>query len=857
MGEFPDKVHGDGEAEATAPERSAERTGAKADDAAEPGSTGKDAGSGAEAEPAAGEKAEVKSAAGAEVKSGAEGKAVKSAAGAEAKSGAEGKAVKSAADAEVKSGAEGKAVKSAAGAEAKPAAGDKAEVKSAAKAETKAKAKTEAKAEAEERAETGGKAAAVAGKQADAETAETAEAGAEARAETVRGGATVQLSVRNVDSRTTMLRLPADSRTRALRLPDDFRESLSKAAKSAETSAKSEDGAAGTKPAATKGAGSNDGVDASAVKAAEAAEAAGAASRLGMRDSLPVDSRTRALRLPDVKGAKDAKDAKASPSSTTSPEKPKDAESTEDAEDTKGAKDSGEAKSTGLKSAERGKPAESAKPSAGTVPEPPPEPAPRPEPEPIPEPEPEPEPRPTPAPRPVPTPAPAPKPLPVPDPAPVPAPPPLPTPPPLPGPENTSEAMEVLAALSRRPVTPFQRAMKRTTIWTVFLAVVFGVLAVGQLLRPLPDPKAKLSLADSFTFNGDKLDIPWPNKGQATAEVVGVGNLGSVGDETPQPIASVTKVMNAYIILRDHPLKKGEMGPTLTVDKQAASESSDADQSRVTLTEGEKLTQYEALEMLMLPSANNVARLLARWDAGSEEAFVKKMNDQAAKLGMANTVYADPAGYNNDTKSTAKDQLKLAEQVMQNEVFQRVVSTPDTVINNQRIYNTNYLLSAKNGVIGTKTGSSSAAKSCLMWAAVKEISGTRRMIIGVTLNQPVTATDDVLRAAQTVSQKIITAAQNGLTGQTLAKQGDVVGYVDDGLGGKVPVVASKDLTVAGWSGVTTKLTLDQAKIGHTVKAGTEVGTISAGEGDGRVQVPVTLQSDLNPPSITSRLLRLL
>ncbi|WP_405018920.1 D-alanyl-D-alanine carboxypeptidase [Kitasatospora sp. NBC_00070] len=427
---------------------------------------------------------------------------------------------------------------------------------------------------------------------------------------------------------------------------------------------------------------------------------------------------------------------------------------------------------------------------------------------------------------------------------------------PLPVPETTDEAMEVLAALSARPVSPLRRGVKRVTVWSLFLVVVIGAVVVAQLLRPLPDPKVKLSLANSYTFTGSPLALPWPAKGQAAAEVVGVGSLGSSGPETPVPIASVTKVMNAHLILRDHPLKKGEPGSVITVDKQAADESANTDESRAQLTEGQKLSQFEALELLMLPSANNVARLLARWDAGSEAEFVKKMNDEAKAFGMTNTTYADPAGYNNDTKSTAKDQLKLAGQVMKDDVFRQVVATPDMTFNNQRIYNTNGLLSAKNGVIGGKTGSSTPAGSCLMWAAVKDVGGTKRMIIGVTLGQPATTVDNLLKAAQTVSQKIITGAQDGLTGQTLAKQGQVVGYVDDGLGGQVPVVATKDLTVAGWSGITAQLTMNTQQLGHSVKAGTQVGTIAAGEGDGKVEVPVTLQSDLAPPSIVSRLLRL-
>ncbi|MFF0389029.1 hypothetical protein ACFYS8_10075 [Kitasatospora sp. NPDC004615] len=472
-----------------------------------------------------------------------------------------------------------------------------------------------------------------------------------------------------------------------------------------------------------------------------------------------------------------------------------------------------------------------------------------------------PKPAPAPAPKPAPKSAPAPKPAPVAAPAPVPVAPapvaPVAVAEPVPaGPESTVEALEVLKALSARPVSPLRRAMKRVLIWGVFLAVVLGVLSAAQLLRPLPAPKAKLGLADSFTFQGEQLNIPWPTTGQAAAEVIGVGDLGASGEEKAVPIASVTKVMNAYLILQAHPLKKGQAGPMLTVDKQSASESTNTDESRVTLTEGQQLSQYEALEMLMLPSANNVARLLARWDSGSEEAFVKKMNDTAKQLGMTNTTYADAAGYNNDTKSTAKDQLKLAEVVIKDEVFRQVIAEPDTKFNNQRIYNTNKLL-GKNGMIGGKTGSSSPAQSCFMWAAVKEIGGVKRTLVGVTLGQPVTPGYDLVTAAQPVSQKINVAAQSVLTGQTLAKQGDVVGYVDDGIGGKVPVVAAKDLTVAGWSGITAHLTLTPiGKIAHTLSAGTQVGTLSAGDGADRVEVPVTLQKDLAPPSITSRLTRL-
>ncbi|MET8702443.1 D-alanyl-D-alanine carboxypeptidase [Kitasatospora sp. NPDC004723] len=680
---------------------------------------------------------------------------------------------------------------------------------------------------------------------------------ADKAAPAVRPGPTVQLRVRDADIRTTSLRLPADQattslrlpaddRTTALRLPDELRE-----------------------PAGATASGTAEPAGAAGADAPE--RPAGTDPRLAMRTG-PAGGREgrpaaeAEAAVDDASDASDASDVDTETSGTSGTETEPAAraekfEKRENAERTRVLRlPAVAAASAAVADADTvpAPPAPGPLPEPAPVPEPVPEPQPEPKPLPEPEPVPGPEPLPAPAPKPKPEPAPAPQPLPVPDPLPTPEPLPAPAPEPQPFPESTSEAMEVLAALNGRPVSPLRRALKRITIWTLFLAVVLGAVVTGQLLRPLPAGKVRMTAADGFGFPGAPLDLAWPAKGQSAAEVVGIGSLGSSGPETPASIASVTKVMNAYLVLQAHPLKKGEAGPKITVDKQAAQESGNVDESRVTLTEGQQISQYQALELLMLPSANNVARLLARWDAGSEEAFVKKMNDAAARLGMANTTYTDPAGFNPETKSTAKDQLKLAGQVMQDEIFRQIVSTPDTTFNNQKISNTNTLISPKNGIIGVKTGSSTPAGGCLMWAAYKEIAGVRRLILGVTLGQPATTAEpSILKVVQTVSAKQIQAAQDGLTGQTLAKQGDVVGRIEDGLGGSVPVVAAQDLTVAGFPGVTGTLVLDPLKVGHQAAAGTKVGVLRAGEGDSRVEVPVVLRSDLAPPSIVSRLTRAL
>src|SRR5207253_8066956 len=102
------------------------------------------------------------------------------------------------------------------------------------------------------------------------------------------------------------------------------------------------------------------------------------------------------------------------------------------------------------------------------------------------------------------------------------------------------------------------------------------------------------------------------------------------------PIASLAKIMTADIVLRGRPLPAAGPGPVITVTAaDAAAYASDErqGQSVVQVAAGEKLTERQALEAMLIPSVNNIASLLARWDASSEAAFVAKMNTSARQLG--------------------------------------------------------------------------------------------------------------------------------------------------------------------------------------------------------------------------------
>ncbi|MFG3318985.1 D-alanyl-D-alanine carboxypeptidase [Streptomyces sp. NPDC048171] len=436
------------------------------------------------------------------------------------------------------------------------------------------------------------------------------------------------------------------------------------------------------------------------------------------------------------------------------------------------------------------------------------------------------------------------------------------------GPERTTQQplppkppLDLLAELTNTPPppeTPLRTTVRRVKIWTPLVVLLLIVFAVAQSMRPLPAPTLDLTAEDSFTFEGGKPQIPWPSSGQAALDVQGIGSFGSSGDQKPVPIASVAKVMTAYVILREHPLKSGAEGPKIKIDQAAEDQSQAGQESTVNVFAGDSISQREALESILIASANNVARLLARWDAGSEKAFVEKMNAAAEDLGMTNTTYTDPSGLNNTTVSTAVDQVKLAKAAMTEPAFREVaamMSYDDYKGVNHS--NWNHLV-GHNDVVGIKTGTTTSALGNLVFAAKKDVDGETRTIVGAVVRQPAGGADNtILGAALDSSDKLIRAAQDTLESSTIVKKGSVVGYVDDGLGGRTPVIATQDVKAVGWAGLTVKLTFKADEVPHTAKAGTKVGTLAVGDGgsSGAVKVPVALQDDLAEPGFTDKLTR--
>ncbi len=437
---------------------------------------------------------------------------------------------------------------------------------------------------------------------------------------------------------------------------------------------------------------------------------------------------------------------------------------------------------------------------------------------------------------------------------------------PLPESERTKQQplppLDLLAQLTNTPPppeTPIRTIVRRFKIWTPLALLLLLIFVIVQAVRPLPDPALALTSDATYSFDGGKPSLPWPTEGQAYVEVSGLGPIGSYGAQKPIPIGSVAKTMTAYIIMRDHPLKPGKKGDMIRVDKQAEEDgkkgAGHGDESVLdTVKEGDYISQKDALSAVMIPSANNIARLLARWDAGSQEAFVKKMNATAKDLGMKNTTYTDPSGLIETTVSTAQDQVKLGKKAMEIRSLVDITKLPTWTDPSGKTWRNFNTLPPYNNAIGLKTGSTSKAGGNLLFAGRQQVGDTTQLIVGAVLGQH---RPPIIDTANAISKDLLTTTQGALEDRTVVKKGDVVGLVDDGLGGTTPVVATEDLKAVGWNGLTVKLGLtDKGKaIPHTAKAGTEVGVLTAGSGPGQASVPVALQKDLAEPTFGAKLTR--
>ncbi len=198
------------------------------------------------------------------------------------------------------------------------------------------------------------------------------------------------------------------------------------------------------------------------------------------------------------------------------------------------------------------------------------------------------------------------------------------------------------------------------------------------------------------------------------------------------PIASITKLMTTYIIL-----KENKLNDVVTVSNNAAT----VEGSTMYLRAGETIAVENLLYGALINSANDAAVALAEYNAGSVDEFVEKMNKEALLLGLTDTHFSNPIGLDQaDNYSSSYDIAKLSKYIYQNQFIKHAAKLKELEVKSvsgdytHKLESTNELLDNEYlNIKGLKTGRTSSAGLCLVSIAENESSNE---IITVVLDSP-------------------------------------------------------------------------------------------------------------------------
>jgi D-alanyl-D-alanine carboxypeptidase (penicillin-binding protein 5/6) len=397
------------------------------------------------------------------------------------------------------------------------------------------------------------------------------------------------------------------------------------------------------------------------------------------------------------------------------------------------------------------------------------------------------------------------------------------------------------ARYTARPV----RRSKRP--WLLASFVLLISVAGGNYLRPLPQPIATLSVQIPATPQTSV--IQWPSTGQAAIAASGYGLLGTNGNQTPVATASIAKVITALCVLQKLPLIEGQSGPSYTVgptDVGIYQDYASQNGSVIQVTEGETLTEYQALQALLLPSANNIADSLVRWVFGSQAAYATYATTYVQQHNLNQThIGTDASGFDPSTTSTASDLANIGLLALKSPVLLAIASQKSTILPVAgTVTNYNTALGV-NGITGLKTGNNDADPGAFLFTATGHIGGKDVPLTGAIMGA--VDLDSALQAATKLSDSL----QQNFEQVTIASSGQTVGSVMTAWGATQPIIATRTLQIVHWKA--TPLT-ETHQLQADVRQGT-IGSLKVSSGQAQSKIDLQLAHQLHGPSFMWRLTR--
>jgi D-alanyl-D-alanine carboxypeptidase (penicillin-binding protein 5/6) len=290
------------------------------------------------------------------------------------------------------------------------------------------------------------------------------------------------------------------------------------------------------------------------------------------------------------------------------------------------------------------------------------------------------------------------------------------------------------SASSRRPAF---RGLFSRLVGLIFGLIIAAALIVGMQL-PLLHPRSETHVTlHAISSSSPGASLQWPSVGSAALDIPALGVVVGHHNQVV-PIASLTKMMTAFVTLQKLPLSLGETGPchivteddVLTYDQLVV-----IDESSVPVIVGEQLCEVDLLNGLLVHSAGNYAVMLANMAAGSTDTFLADMNRDASNLGLKGTYYADVTGYSPQSVSTALDQARLATILMESPLVRSIVDQQSVSLPFAGTVTSYTPDVGYDNVIGVKSGRTAQAGGCDVMAMTFQDGTSTRVVYAVVLGQ--------------------------------------------------------------------------------------------------------------------------
>ena len=435
-------------------------------------------------------------------------------------------------------------------------------------------------------------------------------------------------------------------------------------------------------------------------------------------------------------------------------------------------------------------------------------------------------------------------------------------------PDELSEFAELLRheeefPVGREPVDAARRRRRRRRgllITAIVLAVILAASGgyVGWALSaPLSAPV--LSSQTPAAPVPSAANIALPAEGISAISVAGADEyLGAgasgvwltSGTDEVRPIASISKLITALVVLDAKPLAPGEPGPTITFDKadhDLYDEYYVLGATIAAMPTGSSMSQYDALATMLVPSASNYAEAVATWAFGSEWAFLNATRGWLAAHGLASTTIVEPTGINPRNTSTLGDLLAIAKLAAANPVLAQIVGSSSVSVPGLGVMsNTNDLLGTE-GITGLKTGNLGEGTYSLLYTASLEV-GTA---------EPLSVTGVMLGgwSRQSVNSSVaalLSSIRQGFRSVPLAEAGQVVGTYSTPWGSSARLVVSDSASVFTWSDNPITVAMDTTAPA-AYEDGQVAGSLTWSAGTDAAASDLELEGSIKPPTAWWRL----